>query len=284
MLSLQELHEKILYPIVRIRTEKAGGSGSVIYSQPKRNGEGEYQTFILTCAHVIDDAVKTKKDWDSLLKKTMEREILEQVAIEVFDYVNLSTVNSSNSHRATIVAYDKYHDIAILKLDSPKKLEYVAQLIPREKIGDIKIFTPIYAAGCSLLHDPFPNAGEITYLTEDIENKKYYMNNADQIFGNSGGSVFLSETGEQLGITARVTITELGFNVDIQTWMNFCVCPERIYEFLKEQELKFLYDHGDTYEKALARREKKAKEAKILQLMRMETDKEEEPEKGESDA
>lgn len=268
MLNLQERHEKILYPVVRIRAGSAGGSGTVIYSKPNPIKPGEFQTFILTCSHVVDSCIKTAKDWDGLLKKKVEKEILEQVSVETFDYVYMSQVNSSNSHRADIVAYDKYHDIAVLKLDSPKKVEYVAQIIPKERIGDIKIFTPVYAAGCSLLHDPFPNLGEITYLTEDIDNKRYYMNNADQIFGNSGGSVFLAETGEQIGITARVTITQMGFNLDVQTWMNFCVCPERIYEFIDEQELKFLYDDSDTFDKAIRRREKKEKEAKLLQMAR----------------
>ena len=212
------------------------------------------------------DPNKYKKEWDSLTKKNDDKEILEQVVVETFDYVYISTVNSSNSHRADIIAYDKSHDIAILKLDSPKKIDYVAQLVPRDNIENIKIFTQIYAAGCSLLHDPFPNHGEITYLTEDIENKKYYMNNADQIFGNSGGSVFLAESGEQIGITARVTVTQLGFGQDVQTWMNFCVCPERIYEFIDCQELQFLYDGKDTFEKAMKRREKKVKEAKLLQM------------------
>lgn len=289
MLSVKELHEKILYPVVRIRTQKAGGSGTVIYSQPDPDKPEEYQTFILTCAHVIEDAITTKKDWDGLLKRKVEKEFLEQVAVEIFDYVNLSTVNSSNSHRANIVAYDKYHDIAILKLDSPKRVEYIAQLIPSEKIKDIRIFTSIYAAGCSLLHDPFPNPGEITYLTEDIDNKKYYMNNADQVFGNSGGAVFLGGTGEQIGITARVTVVgtdPFGFGRDIMTWMNFCVCPERIYEFINEQELKFLYDSSDTYVKAIARRKKKEKQAKLLQLTKLdeeEEEKDEEPPKDEPD-
>jgi len=272
MLDLQQLHERILYPVVRIRAGEAGGSGTVIYSKENAKKSGEFQTFILTCAHVVDKCINTEKDWDSLVKKKIEKEILEQVNVEIFDYVYVSTVNSSNSHRADIVAYDKYHDIALLKLDSPRKIEYVAKLIPKESIKDIKIFTPIYAAGCSLLHDPFPNAGQITYLTEDIGNKKYYMNNADQIFGNSGGSVFLAETGEQIGITARVTITQLGFNLDVQTWMNFCVCPERIYEFLEKQELRFIYDSTDTYEKSMARRKRKEEEAKLLQLARESED------------
>jgi hypothetical protein len=188
------------------------------------------------------------------------------VNVEIFDYVYLSKVNSSNSYKADIIAYDQYHDIAILKLDSPKKVEYVASLIPRPKISDVKLFTPIWTSGCSLGHEPFANPGYITYLSEMIDNKLYWMQNGSSIFGNSGGATFLAETGEQVGITARVSALQLGFGVDIITWMGFSIAPQRIYEFIDEQELKFLYDPLDTYKKAMARRKKKEKEAKLLKI------------------
>ncbi len=275
MLSIKEQHERILYPVVRVRTEKAGGSGTVIYSKPNPDNGEEYQTFILTCSHVVEAAITTKKDWDSLLKKKIEKEFLEQVQVEIFDYVYLSKVNSSNSYKADILAYDKYHDIAILKLDSPKKVDYVASLIPRDKISDVKLFSPIWTSGCSLGHEPFANPGFITYLSEMIDNKLYWMQNGASIFGNSGGATFLEETGEQVGITARITTLQLGFGVDVMTWMGFSVAPQRIYEFIDEQELKFLYDFSDTYLKALKRRDRKAKET----LMTLKEDKEEEEEK-----
>jgi S1-C subfamily serine protease len=260
-LSQQELHEKILYPVVRIRTTKAGGSGTIIYSKPNPQKPEEYQTFIMTCAHVIEDAVTTRKEWDSLLKKKIEKEFTEKVQVEIFDYVYLSKVNSSNAYRADIVAYDHQHDIAVLMLNSPKVCLYSAAIIPQEKIVDVKLFTPAYASGCSLGHDPFCNAGQITYLSEVIENKLYWMTNCSSIFGNSGGAIFLAETGEQVGITARITTLQLGFGMDVMTWMGFAVAPQRIYEFFEQQELKFLYDPSDTFEEAMKRREKKQKEA-----------------------
>src|SRR3972149_8189662 len=185
MLSLKEQHEKILYPVVRVRTAKAGGSGTVIYSKPNPDNPEEYQSFVLTCAHVVDDAVTIKRDWDSQLKKKIDKEFKEQVQVEIFDYVYLSKVNSSNAYKADIVAYDKYHDIAILKLDSPKKVENIASLISRDKIPDVKLFTPIWTSGCSLGHEPFANPGFVTFLSEMIDNKLYWMQNGASIFGNS---------------------------------------------------------------------------------------------------
>ena len=33
MLDQNQLHEQILYPVTRVRAEKAGGSGVLVYSQ-----------------------------------------------------------------------------------------------------------------------------------------------------------------------------------------------------------------------------------------------------------
>ena len=272
MLNQKELHEKVLYSVVRIRTEKAGGSGTVIYSKPDPKNPEEYETFVMTCEHVIDDAISTKKEWDSLLKRKVEKEFKQQVTVEVFDYVRLSTVNSSNSHRAEIVAYDKHHDVAILKLDSPRQIQYAASIIPKEDISGVKLFTPTWTSGCSLLHEPFANPGFVTYLKEDIENKLYWMGNGNSIFGNSGGAVFLAESGHQIGITARITGIQLGFGMDIMTWMGFFVAPQRIYEFIDEQELQFLYDDSDTYEDAMARRKDKEDAMKMTMLRKKGVD------------
>jgi len=277
MLDQKQLHERILYPVVRVRTEKAGGSGTIIYSKLNPINPDEYQTFVMTCNHVIGDAITYKKEFHPVLKKDVKTEILAQVAVQVFDYVYLSKINSSNSYKADIIAYDPPSDIAILKLESPKIQPYVANLITREKSKDVKLFTPAYSSGCSLGHDPIFNTGQITYLSEIIDNKTYWMSNCSSIFGNSGGALFLAETGEQVGITARITSIQLGFGADIITWMGFSVSPKTIYDFFDAQELQFLYDPKDTYEKSQTRRKKKAKEAMFGKI---KEELEEEEEKG----
>uniref|UniRef100_A0A6M3IPQ8 Putative trypsin-like peptidase domain containing protein n=1 Tax=viral metagenome TaxID=1070528 RepID=A0A6M3IPQ8_9ZZZZ len=261
MLNQVELHEKILYPVVRVRTGKAGGSGTVIYSRASTKDPSTYQSFVLTCAHVITNAIKIKMEWDGLLKKEIRKEFMEQVQVEVFDYVYLSQVNSSNSYRADIIAYDKTVDLAVLKVDTPKPLPFTATLIPKEKLDSLKVFDASYTSGCSLGHDPIVNQGQITYLTERIDNKVYLMSNSASIFGNSGGALFSADTGEQIGVTARITSLQLGFGVDIITWMGFCVSPQEIYKFLDEQEIQFLYNPADTFEECMLRRERKQKSA-----------------------
>lgn len=177
MLDIKQNHEKVLYPTCRVRAEKAGGSGTVIYSKPDSKNKAEHLSFILTNHHVVEESIKIKEDWDSVIKRNIRKEFTSPVTVEIFRYSYLSKVDSSDARRADIVAYDKTHDLALLKLDSPFKQDYVAEIIPANEIKDIRLFTPIWSVGASLLHDPFANPGYITYLNEVIENKKYFMSN-----------------------------------------------------------------------------------------------------------
>jgi len=258
-MDIKEKHEKFLYPVVRIFSQKAAGSGTIIYSKPYR--EEDHLTLVLTNFHVIEDCVSHKRDWSSLLKRQIDKEFLEKAYVEVFSYVWISKVDSSNRYGAQILAYDHDHDLAILQLDSPKQFPNVATLIPKDEIKNIKLFTDIVVSGCSLAHEPFCNFGQITFLNEEIERRHYLMTNANSIFGNSGGAVFLAESGELIGVPSRITGIQLGFGHDIVTWMGFAAHPDRIYEFLTEQELLFVFDPKDTYDAAMDRRKKKQEEA-----------------------
>jgi hypothetical protein len=265
MSSVRKKHEKFLYPVVRVYTNKAAGSGTVVWSKCDATGDDEFQTFILTNHHVIADCITTKEDWDSLLKKKIEKEYLEIPRVEIFDYVHDSTVVSSNSHRAKIIAYDVNHDLAVLKLESPKCVEYIAELIPRDEIKNLRLFTDVVVSGCSMAHEPFCTFGHITFLKELIEQKNYIMYSAASYFGNSGGALFHEDKGWLMGVPSRLTGIQLGFGMDMVTHMGFGAHPERIYEFFEEQELRFFFDPKDTFEEAMKRRESKKRDA-LLEL------------------
>ena len=255
-MDTKEKHEKFLYPCVRVLSSKAGGSGTIIYSEPDPANEGEFITIILTNHHVIDSSISYRDEWDSVLKKDRKTEIFQKVDVDVFDYVRMSTVDSSNRYKADILAYDKVHDLALLKLDSPRQFPYKATLLPEEKIKSLRLFMDVVVAGCSLLHDPFCTFGQLTYLCEIIDMKEYLMTNANSIFGNSGGALYLKDSGELLGVPSRVTVNQLGFGLDVQTWMGFTSHPKRFYEFLREQEMQFIFDKNDTFKASKERREK----------------------------
>ena len=266
-MDILEKHEKFLYPVVRIFSNKAAGSGTVIYCEPdtKDDVKDEWLTFVLTNYHVVSDLIMYKDEWDALLKAQRKKEFRDKARVEVFSYVRVSDMDSSNRFSADIVAYDVNHDLAILKIDSPTRIKRIAKLIPRDKIKDLKLFMDVVVGGCSLAHDPFCNFGQLTYLKEMIDQREYFMTNASSIFGNSGGGLFLAETGELIGVPSRITGLQLGFGLDIISWMGFSAHASRIYDFIDQQELKFLYDPTDNYYDAMERRKKKEREA-ILAL------------------
>ena len=260
MLSVNDVHDKVLYPVVRVRSGNSGGSGVIIYSQPDPKDESRYINIALTCQHVVDGAIKIRDEFDPVLKQQRTTDYFEEVSVEVFDYDG-SDLISSNATQAEIIAYDKHHDIAAVRLRNHRKVEFVSQVIPKDEIAAMRIWDPAITCGCSLLHDPFPNEGKLTYLREIIEQKSYLMANAPSIFGNSGGGLFHGDTGYLLGLTSRVTVTQLGFGLDVQTWMNFSTHPDRLYEFFEHQELQFIYESDDDYWSAMERREAKRKHA-----------------------
>ena len=51
MLTVTEIHDRILYPVVRVRAGNAGGSGVLVYSEPDPQNEGKFINIALTCQH-----------------------------------------------------------------------------------------------------------------------------------------------------------------------------------------------------------------------------------------
>jgi hypothetical protein len=260
MLSIDELHERILYPVVRVRAKNAGGSGVLVYSKPDPKDPKKYINVCLTAEHVISELIKIKEEWDPVLKRDVKTDHLEEAVVEVFDYDG-SHVVSANATPAEIIAYDKAHDLAALRLRTPRPMPYVATIIPEAEIANLQLFEPVWTCGCSLLHDPFANPGTLTYLREMIEQKEYIMSNSAGVFGNSGGGLFRGKDGTLLGLVCRLTGIQLGFGIDLMTWMIFSTHPRRLYEFLRHHELHFLFDDSDDYYAAAERREKRRKES-----------------------
>jgi len=271
-MNQKDLHEKILYPVTRVKAGKAGGSGVLVYSEPDPEDSGKYINIILTCQHVIDGAISVKDEWDSLLKREIKKDIKEEVANEVFDYDG-SKISSANSSQAEIIAYDKGHDLAAIKLRNSRPQEYVATIYPKDGIDDLQLFDDVWTSGCSLLHDPFASKGELTYLREMIDQKSYIMYNAPSIFGNSGGGVFHGENGTLLGLCSRITSIQLGFGIDVMTWMGFGTHPSRLYEFFEHHELQFIYDGSDYYDAQERRKERQRKSLRHLFIEEKDADK-----------
>ena len=274
-MNLQEIikiHEEVLYPLVRVRTEKAGGSGLIIYSKPTPDNKKVYETYVVTCQHVVDDAIKFVKKWSSIAQREITVEDRQLVQVEVFKYEKLSRCIGGTTYQAEIIAWDKQMDIAVLKIRSEEPFKYVAKIYPKGKSDEIKLGTPVMACGCSMGHEPLFTFGNLVSKHDMIENKEYWMSTANTIFGNSGGAVFLKDTHEYIGNTARITAIQLGFGVDVITWMGFFVPIDSIYEFFDENFLQFIYDPNYTSKQCEEMRRKKQEEEERKLLIPQKTD------------
>lgn len=241
----------VMKPMVRVQTARATGSGTILYSED-REQSGEFQTFVLTNAHVIEGAVHVVKVWDSLRSQYRYAEQNEQVTVELFLYLRDGRTVVAQPVRADIVAHDDAEDLAVLKLDYPTQCPHVAPMLPAS--APVRLLQNVLAVGCSLGVDPIATAGEVLDLEVIIERKPYLMISAPIIFGNSGGAIFVvTEDGYFFaGVPARVTVSGGGQAI---TTMGYAIPIDRVRRFLDEQRLRFFLDPAITPTRSLKERE-----------------------------
>ena len=240
-------HEQMFYPTVRVRTKKAGGSGTVVYSE---NYKDEVYTYVITNHHVIADSVHLEKKWDPVLKRKVDKEILDTVFVEFFRYNNYSHTVGSFAVEADIVAYSEVEggqDWCLLRVrDTENTCDYVANLFPLDDIDNVHIFDKVFAVGASIGHPPVASEGMITYMDDEIDHYKYWMSSAPTIFGNSGGAVYRWSSArskyEYIGIPSRISIQPMGFSADAITHMGYFIPIDRVYQLLEDNDYQFIYD------------------------------------------
>ena len=259
-------HEQMFYPTVRVRTKKAGGSGTVVYSETYKD---EVYTYVITNHHVISDSVHLEKKWDPVLKRKIDKEILDTVFVEFFRYNNYSHTVGSFAVEADIVAYSEVNggqDWALLRVrDKENKADWVANMFPLDDIENVHIFDEVYAVGASLGHPPVASDGHISYMDDEIEHYKYWMSSAPTIFGNSGGAVYRwsgnRKQYEYIGIPSRISIQPMGFSADAITHMGYFIPIDRVYKLLEDNDFQFIYDKSISIEDCeKARKEKQGPE------------------------
>jgi S1-C subfamily serine protease len=268
MKECKKKHEEILWVTVRIKAEKAWGSGTVIYSG--KDAEGVYHTYVLTCHHVVADNIKVDIRFDSRVGYDIKKETRIPAEVEFFYYNKLSICQGvSGSMKADIVAYDVDGDTALLKLRRDSKVDFIANLFPKGKEAEVHVFDEVWACGAALAHEPIATHGIINFMNELIdEGVEYWMSSAQIIFGNSGGGIFRysRERGkyEYLGIPARMDVSISGFSSSPITHMGFFVPIPRIYRLLEENSYQFIYDEAYTIEQCDKLREDYKKEQEKL--------------------
>lgn len=259
MKTIDVRHQELLYPCVRVRTPKAGGSGTVIYSSKVPKSD-DYETYLLTNHHVVENCIRIEKKWNALLQREVKSDVRSTVDTEFFRYKWQSRNVGATQIQADVVAYDKDQDIALLKLRDTTPQPYIAKLYPRDAENKLFIFTPVFAVGAALGHPPVVTSGHISGFGDEIDNYEFWLSTAPTIFGNSGGAIFLQETSEFIGIPSRISVVMIGFGGDAITHLSYFIPITRIYKFLEEQIFQFIYDPAFTSLQCEKLREKKREE------------------------
>jgi len=249
--EIKKMHRQMLWNTCRVRTTKAGGSGTIIYSKP--NKKGDFETYILTCDHVIASACEVKEKFDSLVGMDRKREFRQPVSVEFFDYEQYSRCKGSKfATKATIVARNPDRDIALLKLHKTEEITPIAYLFPKDQEREIHVYDELHSCGAALGHEPITTVGQITFMDELVEGREYWMSNALGVFGDSGGSVYRyskeRDKYEFIGMPALLKISNWGFSGDPVHFMGFFVPIPRIYKFLDDNFYQFIYDENFTVE------------------------------------
>ena len=259
-------HEKYIYPVVRVTSGDAGGSGTVVYSylkdqyrganmftdEDKKAGKSPgYSTYVLTNYHVIGDAISIAEEWDTDLQKNVKKEKRAIVYVEIFKYRDVSTPIGTLMVEADIVVYSKDNDLALLKLRTEESVIHRAILPNKEDTDNVLVMDESIAVGCSLGFPPLPTVGVITRKNFQIESLPYHMSSSQIIYGNSGGAMFNTK-GEFIGVPALVPV--IGWGTAI-THMGLFIPISRIYEWLEIEHYDFLFDSKLTESKCLELRE-----------------------------
>lgn len=269
--ELERKHQQLLYPSVKISAAGAGGSGTIIWSAPLRAEDNSVAaateervtvqprscaTFILTNHHVIDGAITVTEEYDPSLNKKRLVEKRELVQVQMPEYASWSERVGAFALDAEIVLYSKRKDLALLSLRSERCMPHVARLIPRGTT--LYTFQPVTTVGAALGYDPIPNEGVITLVRQEFQGDFYIMHSAHAIWGNSGGGLFLTETGEFTGVPARIEFARTFFSAFPMTNMTFAIPMETVYGWWEEEDYDWLWGLR-SYDEAMAAREKRIK-------------------------
>lgn len=212
---------EMLYPSVMVDMSSARGSGTVIHSSWRDDGEA--WTMILTNHHVIKLAVKLFEEYDPQKGEEVKKEHRRPVKVRFWSYNNFSAAIGTSGRTAHIVAWDKHRDLALLRVEDKEKIyENVATLWPEDADGPY-VFQKAWAVGSGLGNPPYPTEGLLSSTTaKDRDGYSLYQASAPIIFGNSGGSLYVYSKirghYELIGVPSMVSAVGWGTPISHMGW------------------------------------------------------------------
>lgn len=206
----------LMGPTVRINATHEVGSGTVLWS--RFIAPGRARSYVLTAWHILQ----------------------EEVDGAFFEIDLYEDGQPLRTERGRLVAHDARLDLALVEVDSKQPHRFLANLPARPDMGDVRVFTPIYAIGCPLGYPPLPTSGELTSRDKVLDGNHYWMVNAPTIFGNSGGGIYTAHTHLLIGVLSRISAYKNMIDVAVPH-MGLVTPIHRVYDWLDSTSYGFVY-------------------------------------------
>lgn len=217
-----ELTRTMLLPTVQLNGDDTVGSGTIVFSGPNEKNGGRNETYLLTSYHVVRN----------ILADTPKA---RQTGFDVTVYLE----DEKLVLKGRMVASQPKIDAALVKVFTDKRLPYVANVLPRSEVSQVRVWDPVCAVGCPLGNDPVPSKGEVSSLHNELNGANYWMVNAPTYFGNSGGGIYRADTRQLIGVFSKIYTHGKGQPV-VVPHMGLCTPIELIYDWLVEENLDHL--------------------------------------------
>ncbi|HVY61051.1 MAG TPA: trypsin-like peptidase domain-containing protein [Planctomycetota bacterium] len=210
----------LLTPTVKISSKSDVGSGTVIYCEKK--GE-RFISYILTAHHIVEQNYDARNP----------------VPLDVYSFRDGQKIREETG---IVVSVSPQLDLALIEVETDRPYESVAKLIAPERIAQVKLYSRVNAIGCPLGYAPTPTSGELTSKNKVLDGQSYWMINAPTIFGNSGGGIYLSDTGEMIGVLSRISAYKNLIDVAVPH-MGIITSMNDVYSWLGHERYAFVLDH-----------------------------------------
>jgi S1-C subfamily serine protease len=217
-----ELTRTMLSPTVQLNGDDTVGSGTIVFSGPNPRHGGRIETYALTSHHVV-------------------RNILADTPKAVHDgfEVTIYLPGERLVAKGRMVSSQPKIDAALVQIHTDRQLPFVANVLPRDETGAVKVWDPVCAVGCPLGNDPVPSHGEVSSLKNELNGANYWMVNAPTYFGNSGGGIYRADTRQLIGVFSKIYTHGKGTPVVIPH-MGLCTPIEAVYQWLAAEKLDHL--------------------------------------------
>ncbi len=226
----KRMQELMIHPTAQLRGNGTVGSGVLLYSQeqpPERPGaEVLCTTFVLTAHHVVLEVTGDQVD----SSEVREVNILVDAAADDVE-----------TFAARLVLEDRERDLALLRLNTGKRVDSLVEFMPAQDLAALDVFSPTYAVGCPLGNRPMPTLGEISSCSKEVGRQTFWMLNAPTFFGNSGGGVYYARDFKLIGISSMI-YTYGKKTPSVVPHMGLFVPLRNIYEWLDEEGFSFIYE------------------------------------------